>query len=193
MAFRPLVGALSLGLLLTASASAQQVDTTPPTDFEPVPTAVAAPPVATRVAPIELKIPTIYVDAEIIPVGLADDGAMEAPKDPDTVAWWSLGSGTGEPGNVVLAAHVDWGGRLRVFGLLHQLAPGDDVVVVDALARELWYQVSWTQQVPADGAPLEEIFGPSGGHELTLITCGGEFDQASHQYLSRVIVRAHQV
>jgi hypothetical protein len=26
--------------------------------------------------------------------------------------------------------------------------------------------------------------------ELTLITCGGTFDQASHQYLSRLVVRA---
>src|SRR5262245_33741314 len=136
MDFRPLVAALGLGLLLAAPVAAQQPEFVLPADTgsesSPAPPTQTTP----RVAPIELKIPAIYVDAEVLPVGLAEDGAMEAPKDPDTVAWWSLGSGTGEPGNVVLAAHVDWGGRLRVFGLLHQLGPGDDVVLVDELARE---------------------------------------------------------
>jgi LPXTG-site transpeptidase (sortase) family protein len=192
MAFKLALGVLGLGLFLTTTATAQQRDTTPSGDATPD-SVVVAPPTAARVAPIQLKIPALMVDAEVTPVGPTDDGAMDVPKDPDTVAWWSLGYGTGEPGNVVLAAHVDWDGRLRVFGLLHRLVPGDAVVVVDELAREFWYKVTWTRRVPVEGAPLDEIFGSRGEHELTLITCGGEFDQASRQYLDRVIVRAHQI
>jgi len=74
---------------------------------------------APQVAPVLLKIPALGVDADVVPVGMDADGAMDVPKDPDTAVWWSLGPGTGVPGNVVIAAHVDWAGRLRVFGLLY--------------------------------------------------------------------------
>jgi LPXTG-site transpeptidase (sortase) family protein len=134
------------------------------------------------------------VAAEVVPVGEDADGAMSAPSDPDTVAWWSLGYGTGEqPGNVVLAAHVDWGGRLRVFGQLHRLGPGDAVIVHDELGREYHYEVVWSKSVRAEGAPVEELFAASDLPELTLITCGGAFDPTVRQYLDRLIVRAVRV
>jgi hypothetical protein len=53
--------------------------------------------------------------------------------------------------------------------------------------------VSSVQLVAADGAAMDEIFGGSNDYELTLITCGGVFDQARHEYPDRVIVRAHKV
>jgi LPXTG-site transpeptidase (sortase) family protein len=107
------------------------------------------------------------------------------------VAWWSLGYGTGEqPGNVVLAAHVDWGGRLRVFGQLHRLGPGDAVIVHDELAREYRYEVVWSKSVRAEGAPVEEIFAQGETPTITLITCGGTYVPARREYLDRLIVRA---
>jgi sortase (surface protein transpeptidase) len=145
------------------------------------------------VAPVELKIPALGVDADVVPVGLDDDGAMTAPSDPDTVAWYEPGPGTGMPGNVVLAGHVDWGGRLRVFGLLYRLGPGDRIVVIDEQLREFFYEVAWSRWVAAEGAPVEEIFAGTELSELTLITCGGAFDHASRQYLDRLIVRAVKV
>jgi sortase A len=193
MVFRLTFCLLLVGLLATVSTvTAQEGEDGVRPDVRPEPGPVA-PTDTVRVAPIGLKIPTLGVDAAVLPVGLTDDGAMDTPTDPDTVAWWSLGSGTGEPGNVVLAAHVDWGGQLRVFGRLDRLTLGNSVVVVDELAREFWYEVSWVQVVPADDAAIDEIFGGSNDYELTLITCGGEFDRARHEYLDRVIVRAHKI
>jgi LPXTG-site transpeptidase (sortase) family protein len=155
-------------------------------------------PVAARairpVAPVEVFIPALGVDADVVPVGEDSDGAMGSPTDPDTVAWWSLGYGTGEdPGNVVLAGHVNWLGRLRPFGLIDQLAPGDEIVLHDELGREYHYQVTWSKLVEAEGAPVEEIFSPSDRAELTLITCGGTFVPATREYLDRTIVRAVKV
>jgi sortase (surface protein transpeptidase) len=118
---------------------------------------------------------------------------MDVPPTPDTVAWWSLGAGTGVAGNVVLAGHVDWGGRLRVFGLLNRLGPGDWIVLVDEYLREYHYQVVWSQWAAADGVLLEAVFSNSGVAEVTLITCGGEFDRSSRQYLDRLIVRTAQI
>lgn len=140
--------------------------------------------------PVWVRIPAIGVDADIVPVGMDDDGAMSAPQDPDTVAWWSLGYGTGVPGNVVLAAHINWGGKLRVFGRLDRLEPGDQVVLVDVELREFIYEVTWSYWVDAEGAAVEEIFANSGGSELTLITCGGRYEPATREYGDRLIVRA---
>jgi LPXTG-site transpeptidase (sortase) family protein len=145
------------------------------------------------VAPVDLKIPALGVDADVYPVGEDADGGMDVPPHPDAVAWWSLGAGTGQNGNVVLAGHVDWGGQLRVFGLLNRLTPGDRIVVVDEQLREFTYQVYSSHMVAADGAPVEEIFGQNGQSELTLITCGGAFDAATRQYLDRLIVKAKQI
>jgi hypothetical protein len=175
------------------SALAQEEPELPP---EAAPTDEAAPvfePPPPQVAPVVLKIPAIGVDASVFPVGEDVEGAMDVPPTPDTVAWWSLGAGTGVPGNVVLAAHVDWGGRLRVFGLLHRLVAGDWVVVVDEQLREFTYEVVSSQWVAAEGAPVEAVFSNSDIPELTLITCGGEFQPATRQYLDRLIVRARQI
>jgi sortase (surface protein transpeptidase) len=189
---------LSCALLFASPAFADDWATDEPlqTDGEPAQTTEAPAGSETfmdRVAPVVLKIPAIGVDANIHPVGEAADGAMDVPPTPDTVAWWSLGYGTGEPGNVVLAAHVDWGGQLRVFGLLHTLSAGSRVTVVDEQLREFHYEVVSSHWVRAEGAAVEEIFAPNGGSELTLITCGGQFDSASRQYLDRLIVKARQV
>jgi hypothetical protein len=52
------------------------------------------------------------------------------------------------------------------------------------------YLVESVWAVRADGAPVEEIFGQTVDPVITLITCGGAFNQATHEYVDRVIVRA---
>ena len=96
----------------------------------------------------------------------------------------------GVPGNVVLAAHVNWDGRLRPFGLLHQLEPGDAIQVIDAQGRGFEYVVESSHWVRAEGAPLEEIFAQPAEPVITLITCGGEYVASRREYLDRLIVRA---
>ncbi|MBI4493800.1 MAG: carboxypeptidase regulatory-like domain-containing protein [Chloroflexi bacterium] len=143
-----------------------------------------------RRPPALIDIPSLGVFASIVPVGLEADGAMGAPSDPDTVGWYELGPTLAGPGNVILAGHVDWGGRLRVFGWLRQLQPGDVVRVGDSDGNWYDYRVTWSWLVDAEDAPLEEVFGQGPLSELTLITCGGVFDPATHRYLSRLVVRA---
>jgi sortase (surface protein transpeptidase) len=86
--------------------------------------------------------------------------------------------------------YVDWGGHLRVFGLLNALQPGDDLQITDADGDTLTYNVLWVQLYPADGAPVEQIFRQTGDEELTLMTCGGAFDHWTHTYTGRLVVRA---
>ena len=140
--------------------------------------------------PTALAIPKLGVDARVVGVAQDDDGAMAAPADPDEVAWYTLGPGMGLGGNVVFAAHVDWGGRPRVFGQLTTLVPGDAVLVVDEAGNGYQYVVESSRSVRADGAPVEEIFGQTPDPTITLITCGGAYNAATREYLDRLIVRA---
>ena len=130
------------------------------------------------------------VETAVEAVGQDPDGAMSAPTDPDEVAWYQLGPGMGVAGNVVFAGHVNWGGRLRVFGQIDQLDNGDVIQVIDAEGRGFQYAVESTKLVRAEGAPLEEIFAQPDSPIITLITCGGEYVASRHEYLDRVIVRA---
>jgi LPXTG-site transpeptidase (sortase) family protein len=141
-------------------------------------------------APATIDIPTIGTHAQIVPLGQEDDGTMQSPTDPDTVGWYNLGTGIGAPGNALLDGHVDWGGRLRVFGLLRQLRPGDPIQITDTNGNVLNYSVAWTRLYDANNAPLDQIFEQTSDEQVTLITCGGAFDQSAHMYVSRWVVRA---
>ncbi|MCC7371585.1 MAG: class F sortase [Chloroflexi bacterium] len=147
-------------------------------------------PVVLGVTPVKLTIPALGVEAVVEAVGQEADGAMATPTDPDDVAWYAGSPGMGVPGNVVFAAHVNWDNRLRPFGLLHQLEPGDVVQVIDAEGRGFEYVVKSSHWVRAEGAPVEEIFAPTPMPTVTLITCGGEFVASRREYLDRLIVKA---
>lgn len=140
--------------------------------------------------PARVVISRIGVKADVVPVGLSDDGQMQVPKNPDQVGWYELGPGIAPEGNMILAGHVDWGGRLRVFGFLKQLTPGDEVLIWDHDGNEHRFIVQWTRLIPADDPPWDEIFGQGSDTEITLLTCGGPFDRQRHEYLERVVVRA---
>jgi sortase (surface protein transpeptidase) len=140
--------------------------------------------------PVQIDIPKIGAHAAVVPLGQDDDGSMSAPSDPDTVGWFAPGPGIGAPGNALLDGHVDWGGSLRVFGLLRDLEPGDSLQVTDANGDVFGYSVQWIQLYPADGAPVADIFRQTGQEEITLITCGGAFDRSAHRYVARWVVRA---
>lgn len=142
------------------------------------------------VPPVQLSLPTLGVEAPVVPVGQDEDGSMAAPSDPDTVAWYEYGPGMGVPGNAVFAAHVDWGGRRRVFGDLHLLEPGDPILIIDAENHGYKYVVESSRWVRAEGAPVEEIFASDGTPVVTLITCGGVYIAATREYLDRLIVKA---
>jgi sortase (surface protein transpeptidase) len=143
--------------------------------------------------PAAIDLPTIGAHAVVVPLGEEEDGAMAAPSDPDTVGWYALGVGLGTPGNALLDGHVDWGGRLRVFGRLRHLAPGDQFSITDVDGATFTYSVIRTQLFDAASAPVDEIFAHAATEDVTLITCGGAFDPVTHQYASRWVVRASRV
>lgn len=165
----------------------QADDETRPAD-QPAPAVASSGPYG--VPPVKLTIPALGVEATVEPVGDDADGTMSAPTHPDDVAWYQPGTGMGVPGNAVFAAHVNWDGRLRPFGLLHQLERGDAIQVIDEKGRGFEYVVESKHWVRAEGAPVEEIFAQPNEPIVTLITCGGEYVASRREYLDRLIVKA---
>jgi sortase (surface protein transpeptidase) len=148
-------------------------------------------------APVQVGIPTrveisaIDVDADLAPIGLRTDGAMQTP-DFGLAAWYELGPRPGSAGPAVLLAHVDSQAGPDVFHRLRELAPGDRVTVhgQDGAAT---FEVDSSEQVAKNRLPYDRIWSDTDDPVLRLITCGGSFDAGTGHYLDNVIVYAHLV
>lgn len=152
------------------------------------------PPFGPRIAlPAILRLPSVGVRMDIESVGATPDGGMDVPQDPSGAGWYRYGARPGEPGNAAIGGHVDYGGKIRPFWYLDKLAIGDPVEIQLSDGTTVTYYVRWERMYDPNDAPLMEIFGSSGVPEVTLITCGGEFDRATRQYLGRFVVRASSV
>jgi|tagenome__1003787_1003787.scaffolds.fasta_scaffold20939398_4 sortase (surface protein transpeptidase) len=144
---------------------------------------------ADRGAPERVAIPSIGVDADVVPVGLEPDGAVQTP-DFGLAGWYEPGPRPGDRGPAVLLAHVDSkASGPDVFYRLHELRPGARISVRyhDATVT---FSVTKTEQVNKSALPTGHIWGATKRPVLRLITCGGKFDQAAHSYLDNVIVYA---
>jgi LPXTG-site transpeptidase (sortase) family protein len=169
----------------------------------PAPPVAAAPPVTVplpRIAeepaapapPVRVRLPAIGVDAPVTPVGVDDRGRMDVPFDIRTVGWYRFGPGPGATtGSAVLSGHVD--DRDQGYGAFHRLgalAPGDPVAVDLADGGVVSYRVAAVTRVPKGDLPVDEVFARTGAPRLTLVTCGGPFDNDAHAYTENVVVVA---
>jgi sortase (surface protein transpeptidase) len=206
--------ALLLALLLPLIAAAQEAsdDTATTEALSEVPSTgarrpgpvilaasrVAAPtPKPEGVAPVELQVDSVGVDAPI-EVGDVADGVMQDPSGPWVVSWYEPLGKIGEGGNVVIAGHVDyWNVGPAVFWDVRDLPKGDIIRVVGEDGKNYEYAVQWTTSYMADQLTPEviqkDIVGDTGQETLTLITCGGEFNPDTGEYNQRWVVRANLV
>ena len=159
---------------------------TPPPSPPPAPTETPVPRVG---LPVRLKIPAIGVDAAVEYVGLTPDGAMDVPKDYDNTAWYQLGPRPGEPGNAVIAGHVDSAEKGPVvFWDLRELLAGDRIIVVGDDGVERAFVVTASASYNRTELPLDRVFGAASGARLNLITCDGVFDEQRREYDKNLVV-----
>jgi hypothetical protein len=162
--------------------------------------------------PLELKIPSLKVNAPVFGVGLTSGNEMDAPKgsigDPIWhTAFWYRGSGLpGESGTATIAGHVnDPLGRPEIFANLQDLHPGDLIIIhYTKLNIDIAFTVDqvkvYSLQESSDPVVLAQIYGagPVSGTEpqpaldglshLTLITCAGNI--VNGQFDHHVVVYA---
>lgn len=156
------------------------------------PTTMPATPVPGVGIPTRLRIPAIKVDSGVEQVGKTPEGAMALPQAPMDTGWYNLGPRPGEPGNAVIAGHVDWISSLAVFWNLRKLNPGDEIFVTGDDGVERRFVVAGLESYRYEDAPLARIFGPASGVHLNLITCDNQshFDRTSAEYAGAVVVYA---
>jgi hypothetical protein len=151
------------------------------------------------VVPVAFRIDRFGVDA---PVELKEivDGVMENPSGPWVVSWYQETARLGEIGNVVVAGHVDyWNvGPAVFYGLKDPgMAEGDQIAIAGENGAMYIFETEYSRQYTIDELTPEtiqnEIVEQTDTQALTLITCGGTFDPVAGEYLSRIVVRAHQV
>jgi len=165
--------------------------------------------------PLDLRIPSLQVDAPVAGVGVTSDNVMDAPKgSADNPVWqkvfWYRGSGIpGDVSTATMAGHVDDElGRPAAFARLKELRSGDLIIVHDTRSDvDINFQVTkvetYSVQQSAEARILNQIYGDGpvsgkgpqqssdGLSHLNLITCTGAYVQGS--YNQRLVVYATNI
>jgi hypothetical protein len=172
----------------SAVAAPTAVETEPTTQstLRPsTPTAPALP--AEKIPPTALTVKDLSISQPVLAVGLQQDGAMEVP-DVEDIGWYRNGAVPGRPGATVFVAHVWWGDTPGPFSHLGALEPGAliDVEVGDTVHS---YVVVERTMYDKDSLP-RSLWRNTGPETLVLITCGGDFDNATNRYKQNIVVLA---
>jgi len=149
-------------------------------------------------APLRMVIGSLNVDAPVITLGMDSAGIPQVPLNGGDVAWYDFSHKPGEGSNAVFAGHINWEGKLGVFGKLSEMKKGDTVKLVADDGRVFTYEVFENFSVdPKDPASLK-VMAPTEKDIVTLITCGGTWIPNPSQrfggdYTDRTIVQAQLV
>jgi sortase (surface protein transpeptidase) len=137
-------------------------------------------------------IPSLDVDANIVPVGLRNGSEMAVP-DVGIVGWYNLGPLPGAPGPSVLVSHVAWSGTKGAFYRLRDMKPGDQFQVYASSGDCAVFQVDGLETILKSKLPTERIWNQTEESVIRLVTFGGTYESKTGYYLSNVIVYAHLV
>lgn len=143
--------------------------------------------------PVHLSVPSIGVETGLQPLHLLADGTLESPSSWNVAGWYSGGIKPGQIGPAVIAGHIDSTKGPAVFYRLNKLVVGDQAIVTEQDGAVLTFVVDDLQSYPKSGFPAAAVYGPTPYPQLRLITCTGDFDYATHNYLDNLVVSAHLV
>lgn len=141
--------------------------------------------------PRRLVVPTLHIDARVVPVHRIAGGGLAVPSDPRVLGWWANSAVPGSPvGTVVIDGHVDSAvAGLGALFYLRTLKPGARLTVTGPQGR-LTYTVAGLREYPKNQIPEQQLFSQHVAGRLVVITCGGPFDRTSRHYLDNVVAFA---
>jgi sortase (surface protein transpeptidase) len=144
------------------------------------------------IIPREITMPTIAVSAEIVPVGVDQDGNMAVPEELLEVGWYEPGFKPGEMGSAVFAGHVNSRfGLPTIFQNLEDIQLEDTFSITGEDGQELVFRVVAKNTYDFRTAPLEEIYGPHDEPTINLITCDDDLWLGEEgTYKDRLVVTA---
>jgi hypothetical protein len=147
---------------------------------------------ATASPPVAVAIPALGVRARIVPEGIGAGGALDIPP-PAEVGWYDQGPAPGQDGTTVLAGHIDDHGVPGAFLRLSNIQAGTTVQVTTASGRVAAYTVTERRMLPQDDLASSGLLSQQGAPELVMISCGGDYDEATHLYLDNIVIVATPV
>lgn len=150
---------------------------------------------AAPLADYTVTVPALQLaNAPLVPLGLNGDGSIQVPplSAPRELGVYDKGPLPGQNGPAVILGHVNAGGVDGAFAKLDGLKVGDEVDTAAPGGAVTKYTVYRTATVPKSSFPTAEVYSDTPGPELRLVTCGGQLDQAAHNYLDQVIVWARK-
>ena len=168
----------------------------------PAPTASNQFPPGTTAPIARLRIPSIDVDAPVVIRGLDEQRRMTTPDTSYDTAWYDFTARPGSDadenglpyGNAVFSGHVDYVNvGPAVFWDLKDLEDGAIIEVQMDDGAVYKYEVESLRQYDVSSAPIDQIVGTTPQQAITLITCSGTFNDSTHQYDKRLVVRALRV
>lgn len=139
------------------------------TGYEPVSKAISS-----INQPASIFFPAVNFQLAVLPATIRD-GKWGVHKD--TANFLLSSSSPGQGGNIIIYGH----NTQKVFAQLHQLTPGDNVVLKTESNQDFFYIVSEKKIVSPDQI---EVLVPTDYEVLTLYTCTGLFDT------KRLVVKA---
>ncbi|MDF6020853.1 class F sortase [Streptomyces sp. JH34] len=146
-------------------------------------------------APQRVQIPSVGIDATVVPRGLDAEGAIEPPpfETPKAVGWYADGTEPGTEGAALFVGHVDTETKPAVFYGLSAAKPGEKVRVSRSDGKTAEFTIDDVQVFTRERFDAQKAYGPreDGRAELRLITCGGTYDHKSRAYTANVVVSAY--
>ncbi len=146
-----------------------------------------------RSLPVSVDIPAIGVHSKLLHLGVNSKGTIQVPSlhtRAGEAAWYKHSVTPGQIGASVIEGHVDSYRGPAVFFRLGALHPGDSVDVTLADGITAVFRVTGVRQYAKSNFPAKTIYGATGYAALRLITCGGDFDYSTGNYLSSTVVFA---
>jgi LPXTG-site transpeptidase (sortase) family protein len=126
-------------------------------------------------APVRLVVPSLRIDAPVVPVPLSADAVLDPPHDPEQVGWWDDSARPGaHQGQTVITGHTvhTGGGAMDHIGQVRRGA------FVDVVTRHgtMRYRVDRVKVISKDrlARTAGKLFGQRHGDgRLVLVTCTG--------------------
>lgn len=130
-------------------------------------------------APECVYFPQYDITCPVDPVGYNWRGEMATVRSPFRAGWLKYSGDPVTGGNVILAGHNRYSGKLGYFSVVKdKLQPGDQVIVKMQNGEYAYYIVESINQYHYQHVPWE-VMQHDGESRLTLITCLGDFSSSA--------------
>ena len=146
--------------------------------------------------------PSVGIDHAIENIGITNN-QLDTPKDAvGKVGWYDIYDKPGFGKNAVFAAHVNYNFKNGPFARLKDVKQGDTITIQMADGGPAYvYEVFFLKRYSIDDIPMGELIDaptkPANEEWITLITCGGRFQETQPNglgdYLDRDVVIAKLV